>query len=237
MIFFCCNSFSAADDHARVISRVFQIVDDDPFHFRAERGHQMPDQIVRQRTLFRDVAHEHGDRAPDRLIDINDEHFVVVSEKHGAPSAGRQNRAHLHLDHRFVHPRETVSVQLRKHKQAPRREQLCANISRSGLHVRALIEYALCVCRRDRKTPKNEWDVEAAISTYNVDALGQRLFHDQRRGQRRSAAAAGSRRLDRHPRGRQRSARSRPRVFRSSFAFRICCGIASNRSTAPSKPR
>jgi len=37
------------------------------------------------------------------LIDINDEDLVIISDKHRAPAARRQNSPHLHFDHRFVH--------------------------------------------------------------------------------------------------------------------------------------
>jgi hypothetical protein len=54
-------------------------------------------------ALFGNLAHEHGNRATHRLIDVNDEHFVIVSNKYGAPATRWQNRPHLHLDYRFVH--------------------------------------------------------------------------------------------------------------------------------------
>ena len=66
----------------------------------------MAHQIVGQRALLRDIAHEHGDRAAHGLVNINDEDFVVVPEENSAPSAGRQNCADLHLDDRLIHPRK-----------------------------------------------------------------------------------------------------------------------------------
>src|SRR6266567_3179944 len=63
----------------------------------------MPHQIMGEWALLRDLTHEHGDRAAHRLIDINDEHLVVISDKHCAPTTCRQYCPHLHLDHRFVH--------------------------------------------------------------------------------------------------------------------------------------
>jgi len=74
-----------------------------------------------ERALFRDIPHEHGDRAPDRLIDVNDENFVVVPQENRAAAARGQDRPHLHLDHRFVHPRANVIRRERKNK---RREKL-----------------------------------------------------------------------------------------------------------------
>src|SRR5436305_1902855 len=62
------------NDHPGVISSIFQIVDDHPFYFRTERSHKMRNQIMSERALFADIAHEHGDRAAHGLVDINDEH-------------------------------------------------------------------------------------------------------------------------------------------------------------------
>ena len=79
----------------------------------------MRHQIVSERALLGNLAHEHRNRAADGLIDINDEDFVVVAEEHGTPAACRQNRAHLHFDHRFVHER-TLSAGKRKTSDAHR---------------------------------------------------------------------------------------------------------------------
>ena len=75
---------------------------------RAERSHQVRHQVMRQWPLFRDVPHEHGDRAPDCLVDVNDKNFVVVPKEHGTSPARRQNRANLHLDDRFIHAPERM---------------------------------------------------------------------------------------------------------------------------------
>src|SRR5881396_3502278 len=45
----------------------------------------MRHQIVSERTLLGNLAHEHRNRAAHGLIDINDEDFVVVAEEHGHP--------------------------------------------------------------------------------------------------------------------------------------------------------
>ena len=84
---------------------------------------------------------------------------------------------------------------------------------------------------------KTEWDVDAAISTYNVDGWGTRLFHGQQRRQCRGAPPSGKRRRDRYSRSRKRSARVAVSGSRSSSGFRICCGTASKRSTARFKTR
>jgi hypothetical protein len=93
------------DDDPRVVGGIFQIIDNDSVNLCAESRHQMRHQIVSERPLLCDLTHEHGDRAAHRLIDVDDEYFLVIANKHGAPTACRQNRPHLHLDHRFVHER------------------------------------------------------------------------------------------------------------------------------------
>ncbi len=62
-----------------------------------------PIKIVREWSLFDRPAHEHGDRAPDALVDINDEYFVDVPEENRATAARRQDRSHLHLHDCFIH--------------------------------------------------------------------------------------------------------------------------------------
>ena len=79
----------------------------------------MGHQIVRERAFLGDLAHEHRDRAAYRLIDINDEHLVVIAEKHRTPAACRQDRPHLHFDHSFVHE-QTLSAGKRKTSGARR---------------------------------------------------------------------------------------------------------------------
>ena len=69
----------------------------------------MRHQIMSKRSLLGDVAHEHGDGAANGLIDVDNEHLLIVPKENCAPAAGRQNCPHLHLDHRFVHA-ETVRV-------------------------------------------------------------------------------------------------------------------------------
>src|SRR5215467_15947014 len=75
----------------------------------------MRHQIVGKWSLLGYVTHEHGDGATHSLIDINDEHFLIVPEENCAPAARRQNRPHLHLDHRLVH-RINSTCANRKHK-------------------------------------------------------------------------------------------------------------------------
>ena len=115
---------------------------------RAERSHQMRHQIMGQRPLFRDIAHEHGDRAADRLIDIDNEDLVVVPEENGAPPARRQNRAHLHLDDRLVHPGNVI--RRRRKTSEPRLVHQPARrfLRSTACMFRALIDYALCGSRR-----------------------------------------------------------------------------------------
>src|SRR4029453_18565507 len=75
----------------------------------------MRHQIMSERALFGDVTHEHGDGAADGLIDVDDEHLLIVAKEDGAPTARRYNCPHLHLDHRFVHRVDSTWAK-RKHK-------------------------------------------------------------------------------------------------------------------------
>src|SRR5207253_5345308 len=70
---------------------------------RAHRRHQMRHQIMRQRSLFRHLAHEHCDRAPDRLIDVNDENFVAIPDENCATATGWEYGANMYFNDRFVH--------------------------------------------------------------------------------------------------------------------------------------
>src|SRR5437879_10538760 len=63
----------------------------------------MGHQIVRQRSLFRHLAHEHRDRAPDRLIDVNDENFVAIPDENRATAAGWEHGANMYLNDRLIH--------------------------------------------------------------------------------------------------------------------------------------
>ena len=83
---------------------------------------------------------------------------------------------------------------------------------------------------------KTEWDVEAAISTYNVDGWGLVTSRSTppampKSGRSRKKAARSIFSTSSTKRGIAAS------VFRSSSGSRICCGTASNRSTAPSRKR
>src|SRR5438477_450042 len=148
----------------------------------------MRHQIVSERTLLGNLAHEHRNRAAHGLIDINDEDFVVVAEEHGTPAACRQNRAHLHFYHRFVHQR-TLSAGKRKTSDVHRMGRILFMryvatrepheiFGPTRLHVRQA--ESLCVLRHSSPARfgqmKNEWDVDAAIATYNVDGWGGGYF-------------------------------------------------------------
>ena len=63
----------------------------------------MRHQIMRQRSLFRHLAHEHCDRAPDRLIDVNDENFVAIPDENCATATGWEYGANMYFNDRFVH--------------------------------------------------------------------------------------------------------------------------------------
>jgi hypothetical protein len=58
---------------------------------------------MRQRSLFRHLAHEHRDRAPDRLIDVNNKDFVAIPDENRATAAGGEHSTNMYLNDRFVH--------------------------------------------------------------------------------------------------------------------------------------
>src|SRR6476660_377544 len=58
---------------------------------------------MRQRPLFRHLAHKHRDRAPDCLIDVNDENLVAIPDENRAAAAGGEHSTNMYLNHRFVH--------------------------------------------------------------------------------------------------------------------------------------
>jgi len=69
----------------------------------AHRRHQMRHQIMRQRSLFCHLAHEHRDRASDRLIDVNNKNFVAIPNENRAAAAGWEHSTNMYLNDRFVH--------------------------------------------------------------------------------------------------------------------------------------
>src|ERR1039457_7334546 len=92
----------------------------------------MSDQIVRERALLWNVAHEHGDGASDRLIEKNNEDLVGVADKNGASPARRQNRTNLHLDHRLVHWAE-------RYPSPRERQARCRQSARENLVAAAVL--------------------------------------------------------------------------------------------------
>ena len=92
-----------ANNQPCIISRILQVVNDHTLDMCAKGSHEMGDKIVCEGALLGNLAHEHRDRTSDGLIDINDEHLVVIAQENCASAAGRQNRTHLNLDHRLVH--------------------------------------------------------------------------------------------------------------------------------------
>src|SRR5438270_12246078 len=63
----------------------------------------MRHQIMRQRSFFRHLTHEHRDRAANRLIDVNDENFVAIPDENRATATGWEHGANMYLNDRFVH--------------------------------------------------------------------------------------------------------------------------------------
>src|SRR5438067_10910200 len=93
------------NDDPPIVVDISQIINTHSFNPSAESSHQIRYKIVSERPLLGELTHEHGDRADHRLIDVDDEHYLVIANKHRAPAACRQHCPHLHHDHRFVHKR------------------------------------------------------------------------------------------------------------------------------------
>jgi hypothetical protein len=110
-------------------------------------------QIVSKRPFLRNLTHEHRDRAPDCLIDIDDENFIAIADKNCAPTAGRQNRAHLHFDHRLVHPGERYPETQEKQATCQARPLKREIFLKRACMFHALIENAICD-RRSRHEAK-----------------------------------------------------------------------------------
>src|SRR5262249_1686787 len=76
------------NDEPRIVGGVLLIVYDYALEFRSKRREQMRHQIMSERTLFRDMTHEHCDSAADGLIDVDDENLLIVAKENRASPAG-----------------------------------------------------------------------------------------------------------------------------------------------------
>ena len=65
--------------------------------------------MMRQRVLvplrpgLRRVMHKHSDRSAYRLVDVDDEKFLVVAKKDRRSGIGRQDGAHFDFDDGLFH--------------------------------------------------------------------------------------------------------------------------------------
>ncbi len=107
----------------------------------------MSDEIMGEGTLLGNLAHEHGNRATHCLIDINDEHFIVVTDKHRTPTTCRQNRPHLHLYYRFVHLVNGTRPSMKDKGRPPASVSWCGFFLKRACMFDALIECAVCGLR------------------------------------------------------------------------------------------
>src|SRR5438477_8889145 len=70
---------------------------------------------MRQRAFLRHVAHEHRDRAPDRLIDVNDKNLLAIPNENRATATRGEHGANMHFNDRFIH-RSDGTAGRRKYK-------------------------------------------------------------------------------------------------------------------------
>src|SRR5438093_10441102 len=99
---------------------------------RAHRRHQMRHQIMRQRSLFRHLAHKHRDRTADRLIDVNDENLIAIPDENRATATGWEYGANMYFNDRFVHRGDGTDGRT-KNKLLPTAPPRPTNVSPVGL--------------------------------------------------------------------------------------------------------
>ena len=90
-----------ADDETREVGFAFQIVDDDPLHFRADGGEEVAHQIVGEWSFLGRLVHEHRDRRAHALVDVNHEDLLLVPDKDCAAVVIGKNGANRHRDDLF----------------------------------------------------------------------------------------------------------------------------------------
>jgi len=139
---------------------------------------------VRQRPFLRHLAHEHRDRAPDRLIDVNDENLVAIPDENRATAARGKHGANMHFNDRFIH-RSDGTAGRRKNKLLQSRATCSRDpvrrvrVSRSGPatnHLACSARSTIVGFAAADEMTKNDWDLEAANATYNVEGWGTGYF-------------------------------------------------------------
>src|SRR6185503_5372152 len=77
------------------VSRVFQLGDDGAFDVDVETFENTRHEIVRERSFFRRVTQKHSDDGAHVVLDLDDEHFLLIADKNGAAAVRRQDPAYL----------------------------------------------------------------------------------------------------------------------------------------------
>jgi hypothetical protein len=96
---------------------------------------------MRQRSFFRHLAHEHRDRAPDCLIDVNNKDFVAIPDKNRATAAGGEHSTNMYLNDRFVHRVDGTDGRT-KNKLLPAARTSFSGESRNGCFRGASVTHA-----------------------------------------------------------------------------------------------
>ena len=95
-----------ADDETRKVRLALEIVDDDAVHFCAQRGEQMRDEIVRERTLLGRLVHEHPDGRADGFVHVDHENLLLIPHEYRPPVVVRENCPDLDRHDLFAHTRD-----------------------------------------------------------------------------------------------------------------------------------
>ena len=91
------------DDQAAVENPAFEIIDDDPLDLAAERGEDIGEQVVGEGALLLRIVHVKPDGVADRLVDVDGENLLVVSQKNRRSRVRRNQRANLNRYHGLAH--------------------------------------------------------------------------------------------------------------------------------------
>ena len=71
---------------------------------------------MRQRPFFGRIAQEHSDDGPHVVLDLDDEHLLVITDKNRATAVGGQDPPDLDRHNIFFH---TVSLGEERQKTSP----------------------------------------------------------------------------------------------------------------------
>ena len=84
------------------------VIDDDVIQLRAEPEEDAADEIVGKRPVLLHAAQRHLNGVPDRMVDVDNERFLLVAEKNGAPVGGGHDTFNRNGDNVVLHCGDTV---------------------------------------------------------------------------------------------------------------------------------